>query len=117
VTVYQGSATSITTAGVGQALSTADSSKGFGGFAVHGAVGGSADGDESVEVLTKGVVELTVTGVDNLNDVGTTVYATDDNTFTLTASGAIAIGKVKEVLSTSTGRCLVAFEATIERSI
>lgn len=76
--------------------------------------GGSA-GDKRVKVYDKGVVWLTVTGADNVNDLGATVYASDDATFTLTASGATAIGKVKRY--DASGKTLVAFESAPQRSI
>ena len=75
-----------------------------------------AAGDKLVKVYTTGVAWLTVTGGDNINDYDATVYATDDNTFTLTASGGSSIGKVKRYDS-ATAKCLVAFEASANRSL
>lgn len=70
-----------------------------------------------IKIRSKGVVKLSgVTGLDNVNDAGATVYATDDDTFTLTASGASGIGKVVRYLGTS-GLGLVYFEGETRRSI
>lgn len=75
-----------------------------------------AAGDKLIKVLNTGVAWLTVTGGDNINDWGDTVYATDDNVFTMTASGGSSIGKLKRYDSAS-GKCLVQFQATSARSI
>lgn len=77
--------------------------------------GGSAEA-KRVPVYSKGYVWLTVTGGDNINDLGVDVYATDDDTFTLTASGASAIGTIVQYDSVR-GQCLVYFEANQVRSI
>lgn len=88
----------------------------FAGFAVAQADNsvGSA-GDVNVDVYQRGVAKLSVTGVDGINDVGTEVYASDDDTFTTTASGGSAVGKITRWISGAT--CLVYFEAAAIRSI
>lgn len=79
---------------------------------------GGAAGDLYARIAQKGNIRLIVTGVDNVNDEGATVYATDDDTFSLTDSGSdTAIGKVRRVINTTTGECIVHFEATSIRSI
>lgn len=74
-----------------------------------------SDGDKNARVRTRGSVQLAVTGVTAVTDIGSTVYATDDDTFTLTASGASAIGKVARYISGTT--VIVEFEADAQRSI
>lgn len=69
----------------------------------------------NVKVKHRGVVKLSVTGVSSTAQVGDTVYASDDDTFTLTASGGSSIGKVKRWITGAI--CLVAFEATPVRSL
>lgn len=93
-------------------------SEAFAGFALADAdnSAGSA-GDINVKVADEGVITLTVTGLDDNDDLGDTVYATDDNTFTLTASGAVSIGKVMSIESLSAGTCRVYFQADTRRSI
>jgi ribosomal protein L27 len=113
---YVGSACSTNSSGYTGPLLTADSI--FAGFAIEKCdnSAGSA-GDKNVVVRQRGTVELTITGVDNVNDIQKTVYATDDGTFTLTASGATAIGKIVRVTDTTNGKALVYFESTALRSI
>lgn len=88
----------------------------FAGFAIAKAdnTGGSA-GDVNVKVYQRGIVTLAVTGLSAVTDEGSTVYATDDDTFTLTASGGTAIGKI--VRYTSSTSAQVYFEAATVRSI
>jgi len=88
----------------------------FEGFAEGKADNSSgAAGAVKVKLKQRGVVKLSVTGVTGATDKNSTVYATDDNTFTLTASGASAIGKVVRYISGTT--VMVAFEAVGLRSI
>lgn len=75
-----------------------------------------AAGDKIVKVLDKGVVWLTVTSGDNIDDLEDTVYASDDDTFTKASTSNSSIGKIKRYDS-ATGKCLVAFEAVTARSI
>lgn len=72
---------------------------------------------KNVKIREKGYIWLTVTGGDNVNDLGAAVYATDDDTFTLTASGATQIGKLVRYDATRTHKCLVYFEGAQVRSI
>lgn len=69
-----------------------------------------------VKVYDSGVAWLTVTNGDNVDDLGDTVYASDDDTFTMAATGNSAIGKLKRYDS-NTGKCLVYFESVMKRSI
>jgi hypothetical protein len=88
----------------------------FMGFATEKCAneGGSA-GDKRIKLRPKGYVKLAVTGVASADDHGVTVYATDDDTFTLTPSGASSIGKVHRWIASTT--CIVYFEAASIRSI
>lgn len=108
-TIYVGSAVSIDTGGEVGPLSSSDT--GFYGFAKEKADNSSGSaGDINAEIYTSGEVLLTITGLDDNNDIGDIVYASDDNTFTLTsATGNIAIGKVCEIKSLSGGTAYVRF--------
>lgn len=107
-TIYAGSAVTIDTGGEVGPLATGEA--GFVGFAIAKADNSSGSaGDIGARVLTDGEIELTVTGLDDNNDLGDEVYAADDNTFTLTASGAIAIGRVSQIVSLSGNKCRVKF--------
>jgi hypothetical protein len=70
-----------------------------------------------IKVLASGEVWLTVTNVDNVDDVGDAVYASDDDTFTNATTGNSPIGKVIRYDSTRTHKALVYFEAAMRRSI
>lgn len=76
--------------------------------------GGSA-GDINVKVKAKFMVKVDVTGASAVTDVNSTVYASDDDTFTLTSSGNSSVGKVHRWISGTT--CIVACEAAYLRSI
>lgn len=69
----------------------------------------------NVRVRERGTVVLTVTGVTGATDVGSDVYADDDNSFTLTSSSNTAIGTVRRHISGTSVE--VAFEANQVRSI
>ena len=70
---------------------------------------------KNIKVRDKGVVKLSVTSVSSTADVGDTVYASDDDTFTKASTSNSAIGKIVRWITGTT--CLVAFEATYKRSI
>lgn len=109
-TIYCGSAVSIDTGGEVGPLATGEA--GFYGFAAAYCDNSSGSaGDKNAEIFASGVVELTITGLDDNNDIGDIVYATDDNTFTLTASGAVGIGKVAQITSLSAGKARVRFSS------
>lgn len=115
--VYEGAAVGeSTTSGTGRPLSGGD---GFMGFAVRRCdnATGSAN-DKKIRLMTSGyVANLAVAGLDNINDLGATVYAIDDDSFTLTSSTAhTAIGKVQSYDGVS-GYGTVYFESADVRSI
>lgn len=81
----------------------------FVGFAVEDVdnSAGSA-GDKKVKLLTEGLVELSVSAA-AITDEGRPVYASDDDTFTFTATSNTRIGHVHRWIST--GKVLVKFKA------
>ena len=102
----------------GGEIGPAASGEAFGGFAIESVTASSTAGGTSIEVYSKGEIELVITGLDDNNDIGDTVYASDDNTFTLTAGTTnVAIGKVKDIVNLTDNKAVVAFEADTERSI
>ena len=115
--VYAGAAVGeSTTSGTYRPLSGGDT---FAGFAVEKCdnAGGAASA-KRIKLLSTGTVLLTVTGVDNANDVDAAVYASDDDTFTLTSTTTnTQIGKVRRVVSTSANTAEVFFQAVSSRSI
>lgn len=70
---------------------------------------------KNIKVRDKGVVKLSVATVSSTADVGDTVYASDDDTFTKASTSNTSIGKIVRWISGTT--CMVAFEATYKRSI
>lgn len=102
--MYEGSAAGIT-AGYARQLNAGDI---FAGFVLRGAAAPSADGDATVRVRRFGLVVLPITSV-AVTDIGKPVYASDGNTFTLTASTNSHIGRLVRVAGTNLG--VVAFDA------
>lgn len=114
-TIYQGGALSRDSGGEVGPLAASEA---FVGFSADGADNSSGSaGDINAKVWTKGIVLLTITGLDDNNDIGDTVYATADDTFTLTASGGVSVGKVYEIESLTNSQAWVAFEGDVCRSI
>ncbi len=113
VTIYEGSAVGeSTTAGTYRALVGGDN---FAGFA-HEQVINASGGTKRVKVRQKGIIRVAVTGATAVTDNSAAVYASDDGTFTLTATSAnTQIGKVVQWIASTT--CDVYFEGYIVRSI
>ena len=114
--IYAGAAVSLDDSGNAQPLLPANTENGFAGFAGARADNSAgAAGAKRVNCFARGYVKLSVVGVTSNDNVGDAVYATDDDTFTLTASGGLQIGKVSRWISGTT--CMVYFEALNLRSI
>jgi len=74
----------------------------FGGFAdqhINNDI--ATDGAKTVPVKQSGLIELTITGV-AVTDIDAPVYASDGDTFTLTAGANTYIGKVHRYVSSNT---------------
>jgi hypothetical protein len=106
--IYQGAAVGENASGYARPLVAADPFLGFADHKVDNSAG--AAGAANVRVLTRGVVRLAVTGATAItaND-RPPVYASDDNTFTLTATSNSLIGYVRRWLASTD--CLVEFDA------
>lgn len=111
--IYEGAAVGDNGSGLARPLVAADP---FLGFAQRQAdnTGGAASAI-AVQVRQRGQIVLAVTGAASADDVGVTVYAADDDTFTLTAGSNTAIGKVARWVSGTT--CVVYFEGVQLRSL
>lgn len=103
--IYGGALVGRTTEGYARALQAGDAAVGFAKDAADNTDG--EDGDITVEVKARGKVSLFVSGL-TVADVGKPVYASDDNTFTLTASGNSPVGTV--VRFEKTDYAIVAFD-------
>lgn len=104
--IYEGAAVGIVAAsGNARPLNAGDA---FAGFCIQNADNATgAAGAVLVQVKTHGEVQLPVTNV-AATDIGKPVYASDDDTFVLTATSNSYIGKVKRFVST--GVAVVAFD-------
>lgn len=113
--IYEGAAVTVAAGAANAApLSTGDV---FVGFAMRRAdnASGSA-GDINCRIAREGVIrDLAVTGATAASAPGTAVYATDDDTFTTTASGGLQIGKI--VKGTGAALADVRFEGAGHRSV
>lgn len=105
--IYLGAAVGIN-AGNARPLVAGDEFAGFADKKADNSLG--AAGDIKVRVRERGLIELAVTGA-GATSIGDTVYATDDDTFTLTkAANAIKIGRVMQHVTGTT--VMVDFKAT-----
>lgn len=110
--LYAGSAIGIAS-GYARPCTTSDE---FAGFCVEQCDNSAgANGAKTVKVISSGYIKLSVTGASAVTHINDAVYLTDDDTFTLTASGALQIGKVFRWISGTT--CVVKFEALGDRSV
>lgn len=105
--IYQGAAVGDNGSGYARPLQAGDP---FRGFAVDDADNsdGSA-GDKKVKVRPFGLVQAGISGA-AIDDVGKDVYASDDDTFTLTQGSNTRIGSVYRFVSS--GVVVIKFEAS-----
>ena len=111
--IYEGAAVGDNGSGLARPLVAADPFLGFASRKADNAAG--AAGAKNVNVRARGTTRLTVVGASSDADIGEDVYASDDNTFTLTASGSSVIGTVVNWITSTT--CDVYFESVSRRSI
>ncbi len=98
--IYQGAAVGDNGAGYVRPLVAGDPFRGFADYRVDNATG--LAGDKVVRTRTHGNIQLAISGL-AITDVGKSVYASDDNTFTLTATANSKIGTVSSWVSTGLG--------------
>lgn len=104
--VYEGAAVGDNGSGYARPLTAGDPFRGFAVAKADNSAG--AAGAVRVEVRHKGRVQLAV-GSAAITDVGKPVYASDDATFTLTATSNSYIGRIVRFIST--GVVIVEFDA------
>ena len=105
-TIYEGGAVGDNASGYMRALTSGDPFRGFADRQANNSTGASAA--INVRLRTRGIVSLTVTGAAAVTDVGLPVFATADDTFTLTPGGT-KIGIVVRWVTSTTA--LVYFDA------
>jgi hypothetical protein len=104
--IFQGAAVGINTAtGYARPLNAGDLFVGFAESKMDNTLGQA--GDLRVRVYDEGKVQLSIANL-VITDVGKPVYASDDDTFTLTATGNSYVGKVTRFVSAGVG--MVTFE-------
>ena len=104
--IYQGAAVGDNGSGYARPLQAGDPFRGFADDIVDNSSGSA--GDKTVKVRAAGLVTLGISGV-AITDVGKAVYASDDDTFTLTAGSNSCIGYVHRFVES--GVAVVYFEA------
>lgn len=111
-TIFEGAAVGENASGYSRPLVAADP---FQGFAERKAdnTGGSA-GDVNVRVKTRGKVQLAIASIAITANDRPAVYASDDGTFTLTATSNSLIGYVSRWVST--GIAIVEFDAALVKA-
>jgi len=105
--IYQGAAVGDNGSGYARPLVAGDPFRGFADYEANNAAG--AAGDIVVRCRTQGHIKLAITSL-AITDVGKDVYASDDNTFTLTQGSNTRIGHVVGWIATGYG--LVKFNIT-----
>ena len=110
--LYQGSAAG-DSSGTVRPLNAGDAFLGF----VDAKSDNSAGSASAINVRLRqnGEVLLAITSVASTDDIGATVYASDDDTFTLASTSNSSIGKITEWVSSTSA--WVYFEAAALRSL
>ena len=103
--IYQGAAVGGHSSGYARSIANGDKFLGFADEHIDNSGGG--DGLKTVRVRKRGAILLDISGV-ALGDIGKSVYATDDNTFTLSDTNAVYIGQISRI--DSSGVALVEFD-------
>jgi predicted lipid-binding transport protein (Tim44 family) len=111
--IYEGAAVGDNGAGLARPLVAQDPFLGFAESKADNSAGAASA--INVRVRSRGYVEIPVVGAASADDQGATVYASDDDTFTLTSTSNTSIGKVVRWVSGTT--CVVYFEAVALRSL
>ena len=105
--IYKGAAVGDNGSGYARPLQAGDPFRGFADYRVDNATGSA--GDKYVRCRTRGQIKLAISSL-AITDVGKDVYASDDDTFTLTESTNTRIGRVVAWISTGYG--IVEFQTT-----
>lgn len=105
--IYEGAAVGENASGYARPLAAQDPFLGFATAKADNSAG--AAGDINVQVRTRGVVKLAISAIAITANDRPAVYASDDDTFTLTSTSNTLIGYVRRWLAT--GYALVEFDA------
>lgn len=108
--IYEGAAVGENASGYARPLAAADPFLGFAQRTVDNSAG--AAGAKTVVVKRKGVIKLPISGLAITANDRPKVYASDDDTFTLTATSNSLIGTVLQWIET--GYAFVEFDADMK---
>lgn len=103
VHIYAGAAVGMSS-GYARPLNAGDPFRGFADREADNSSG--SNGSIAVRLLTEGSIQLAISGL-AVTDEGKAVYASDDGTYTLTATSNSFVGRVKRFVSSGVG--IVAF--------
>ena len=104
--MYEGAGVGIKSNGYAPALQTGDKFAGFADERVDNTSG--TDGQKTIRTKFKGTVVLPAPSGVSLTDVGSNLFASDDNTFTITSASTPYIGKIRRI---SDNEIIVDFQA------
>jgi len=104
--IYEGAAVGDNGSGYARPLVAGDPFRGFAESQADNSTGSA--GSVKVRVKAAGLIKLPISGL-AITDVGKPVYASDDDTFTLTATSNTHIGRVHRYESSGVG--IVAYDA------
>lgn len=111
--IFEGAAVGENDSGYARPLVAGDPFLGFAEDNVDNSDGSA--GDKNIQVKSKCFVKLAITGIAITSNDRPVVYASDDNTFTLTAGSNSPIGRVAQWLST--GYAIVEADALMAAEI
>lgn len=98
--IYTGAAVGDNASGYARPLVAGDKFKGFADTKADNS--GGAAGEINVRVRARGRIKLAISGL-AVGDLGKLVYASDDNTFTLTSTNNSKVGFVYRFVSSGVG--------------
>lgn len=111
--IYEGAAVGENDSGYSRPLVAGDAFQGFAIEKVDNSDGSA--GDKNVKVKSKGFIKLAITSIAITSNDRPIVYASDDDTFTLTAGSNSPIGLVAQW--ESSGYAIVEFDAALAAEI
>ncbi len=103
--IYEGAAVGSNSSGYAKSIASGDKFVGFADEHIDNS--GGSDGEKTIRLRKKGSILLEISGI-TLADINKSVYATDDNTFTLSDSSSVYIGQISRI--DSSGLTLVEFD-------
>lgn len=110
--IYEGAAVGENGSGYSRPLVAADPFQGFAEKQVDNSAGGA--GAKTVRVKARGRIKLTISGLAITANDRPAVYASDDDTFTLTSTSNSLIGYVSRWVET--GVAIVEFDAALVKA-